>query len=72
VDWQPIKTAPAGERVLVANERGTVFVAKLLVLRWYDDAERLIDRPEWWTPLPAAPSEEQPAAPKSRGRKPSR
>jgi hypothetical protein len=49
-----------------------VFVAKLLVLRWYDDAERLIDRPEWWMPLPAAPSEEQPAAPKSRGRKPAR
>jgi hypothetical protein len=72
MEWQPIKSAPSGERVLACDRRGTVFVAKLLVLRWYDDAERLIDRPEWWMPLPAAPSEEQPAAPKSRGRKPSR
>ena len=31
----------------------------LLVLRWYDDAEKLIDKPEWWTPLPEGPKERE-------------
>ena len=29
----------------------------LLVLRSYDDADKLIDKPEWWTPLPEGPKE---------------
>ena len=39
------------------NRNGKVFVAHLLVLRWYDDAEKLIDKPEWWRPLPDGPDE---------------
>jgi hypothetical protein len=38
-----------------------VFVAHLLVLRWYDDAEKLIDKPEWWRPLPEGPKEREAA-----------
>ena len=60
MDWQPIRSAPSGERVLVCDRNGKVFVAHLLVLRWYDDAERMIDRPEWWRPLPEGPSEPKP------------
>jgi hypothetical protein len=58
VTWQPIKSAPSGERVLVCDRYGNVFVVRLLVLRWYDDAEKLIDRPEWWMALPKGPKAE--------------
>jgi hypothetical protein len=45
-----------------------VFVAHLLGLRWYDDAEKLIDRPEWWMPLPDGPQEREPATAPRRSR----
>jgi hypothetical protein len=55
--WQPIKSAPEGERVLVCARRGNVLIARSVALRWYDDAERLLDSPRWWMPLPEAPAE---------------
>ena len=68
MDWQPIRSAPSGERVLVCDRRGHVFVAHLLVLRWYDDAEKLIDKPEWWAPLPEGPKEREAAKGSRRAR----
>ena len=62
MDWQPIRSAPSGERVLVCDRRG--HVASLL-LRWYDDAEKMIDKPEWWRPLPPGPKDRE--AEKARG-----
>jgi hypothetical protein len=43
-----------------------VFVAHLLVLRWYDDAEKMIDLPGWWMHLPAGPKDRE--APKGSRR----
>jgi hypothetical protein len=57
VAWEPIKTAPTNRRVLVADDKGSVFIAKAATLRWRDDADRLIDRPRWWQSLPEPPSE---------------
>jgi hypothetical protein len=62
VDWQPIKTAPSNTRVLVADERGNVFIARVATLRWYDDADRLIDPPVRWMALPPAGDRDRPQA----------
>jgi hypothetical protein len=35
-------------RVLVADDKGKVFVARASTLRWRDEADRLINRPKWW------------------------
>ena len=67
--WEPIKTAPTNRRVLVADDKGKVFVARASSLRWRDEADRLIDRPRWWQSLPQPPGEEAPPSPKQRGRK---
>ena len=67
--WEPIKTAPTNTRVLVCDDTGDVFIAKVTTLRWRDEAGRLINPPVWWQPLPEPPSEEAPAKPKPRGRK---
>jgi hypothetical protein len=69
MSWEPIKTAPAGKRVLVSDERGNVRIARAGALRWYDEADRLIERPRWWITLPKPPSEEPTVKPKSRPRK---
>jgi hypothetical protein len=60
LDWQPIGTAPRNVRILVSTGH-RVFIARAGSLRWFDDADHLIDRPAWWMPLPALPSEPQPA-----------
>jgi hypothetical protein len=65
MDWQPAETAPSKTRVLVADDKGHVQVARRVPLRWYTDAEALLDPPLWWMPLPAAPA----AAPKPSPRK---
>ena len=52
MDWQPFKTAPANTRVLVHDDRGHVQIARSVALRWYDDADRLIDPPVRWMALP--------------------
>jgi hypothetical protein len=65
--WQPAKTAPPRTRVLVANEGGRVQVARRAPVRWYDDADSMINPPVWWMPLPEAPAE--PGAPKPKLRK---
>jgi hypothetical protein len=54
--------------VFVCDRRGQVLVAHLLVLRWHDDAEKLIDKPEWWMPLPKRPQEREPAKAPRRSR----
>ena len=66
MQWQPIKSAPTGARVLVSDQRGNVFIARSATLRWYDDSERLIDRPRWWMPLPESPHEEMAAVAPAR------
>ena len=60
LDWHPIGTAPRNVRILVSTGH-RVFIARAGSLRWFDDADHLIDRPAWWMPLPALPSEPQPA-----------
>ena len=40
----------------------------LLVLRWYNDADKMIDKPEWWTPLPEGPKEREAAKGSRRAR----
>ncbi len=70
MDWQPIRTAPPNTRVLVHDKRGHVQIARVAALRWYDDADRLIDPPVRWMSLPDI-DEPQPA-PKPRARKHSR
>jgi hypothetical protein len=69
VDWQPVNTAPANKRVLICDHKGQVRIARLAVLRWYDDADTLIGRPVWWMPLPALPSEQSSEKPKPHRRK---
>jgi hypothetical protein len=56
--WQPIRTAPSNTRVLVCDDKGNVFIARASTLRWRDEADRLVDRPLWWQPLPQAPVNE--------------
>ncbi len=55
--WHPINTAPVGARILVADERGNVRIARAGALRWYDEGDRLIERPRWWMALPTPPKE---------------
>jgi hypothetical protein len=66
----PTNTAPVGARILVADERGNVRIARAGALRWYDEGDRLIERPCWWMALPSPPRE-VPAVekPKPRSRK---
>jgi hypothetical protein len=51
----------------VADDKGHVQVARRVPLRWYTDADALIDPPVWWMPLPDAPAQQPRAKPKSRG-----
>jgi hypothetical protein len=37
-----------------------VFVARFGAIRWYDDSDRLIERPAMWMPLPDAVGEPEP------------
>ena len=67
--WEPITTAPMNRRVLVCDDKGKVFVAGAVTLRWRDEADRLIDRPKWWQSLPEPPGKEGPTKAKPRGRK---
>jgi hypothetical protein len=57
MQWQPAQTAPTRTRVLVASEHGHVRIARRAPVRWYDDADSLMDPPAWWMPLPAGPAE---------------
>jgi hypothetical protein len=57
-------------RVLVADDKGNVFIARAATLRWRDEADRLINRPKWWQSLPQPPSEKSPAKPTKQIRKP--
>jgi hypothetical protein len=65
LDWKPISTAPSNVRILVSNGH-RVFIARCGAIRWYDDADRLIQRPDLWMPLPEAPSDLQPATKPTR------
>jgi hypothetical protein len=38
-----------------------MFIARAAILRWRDEADRLIDPVRWWMPLPEAPAAEAPA-----------
>ncbi len=51
---------------LRSGDKGKVFVARSLALRWRDEADRLINRPRWWQSLPSPPGEE--ATPKAKQR----
>jgi hypothetical protein len=64
MNWQPAKTAPARTRVLVADDKGHVQVARRMPLRCYTDADALIDPPAWWMPLPIAPAKKPTPRPK--------
>jgi hypothetical protein len=68
-EWQPTKTAPAKTRVLVADDKGRVAIARRVPVRWYDDADAMIDPPAWWMPLPGAPAAPPEPPPKPRRRK---
>jgi hypothetical protein len=67
VSWQPGKTVPPRTRVLVVNDKGQVRIARRIALRWYDDADMMLDTQAGWMPLPHAPSEQP--KPKPRGRR---
>ena len=51
--WQPIETAPMGERVLALMDGLTIIAARGM-LGWYDDDDRRVSVTAW-APLPAAP-----------------
>jgi hypothetical protein len=69
MDWQPAKTAPQRTRVLVASDKGHVQIARRAPVRWYDDADGMINPPAWWMPLPDAPAEMPAPKPKARKHK---
>lgn len=59
--WQPIETAPTGEKILVAYDHGSyerrVAFKSLINGRWYSHDQPIIP-PTHWMPLPDPPKEE--------------
>ena len=44
MEWRPTSSAPDSKRILVADEKGRIQIARLAGLRWFDDADHLIGR----------------------------
>jgi hypothetical protein len=56
------RSAPASSLLTSAAMSG----ARAGALRWYDDGDRLIERPRWWMSLPTPPQTRNPEVRRKR------